>query len=68
MSPTNRRARKKASGSRETPVQRRVREERETVYRHAINEAAERIFAEKGADGSRMNEIASEAGIGEIGA
>jgi AcrR family transcriptional regulator len=63
MSPTSRRARKKASGSRETPVQRRVREERETVYRHAINEAAERIFAEKGADGSRMNEIASEAGI-----
>jgi TetR/AcrR family transcriptional regulator len=40
-----------------------VREERESVYRQAINEAAERVFAAKGADGSRMNEIAAEAGI-----
>ncbi len=55
--------RRKESGSHETPLQRRVREERETVYRQAISEAAERIFAEKGTEGSRMNEIAAEAGI-----
>lgn len=47
----------------ETPLQRRVREERQAVYRAAISEAAERVFAEKGADRSRMNEIAAEAGI-----
>jgi AcrR family transcriptional regulator len=40
-----------------------VKEERRSVYRQAINEAAERVFANKGADGSRMNEIAAEAGI-----
>jgi AcrR family transcriptional regulator len=40
-----------------------VREERRSVYRQAINEAAERVFAAKGADGSRMDEIAAEAGI-----
>lgn len=33
------------------------------MYRQAISEAAERVFAEKGADRSRMNEIAAEAGI-----
>jgi AcrR family transcriptional regulator len=63
MSPTDRPSRKRESGSPETPLQRRVREEREAVYRQAINEAAERVFAEKGAEGSRMNEIAAEAGI-----
>jgi AcrR family transcriptional regulator len=65
MSPTGRPDRRKGKerDGRETPLQRRVREERETVYRQAITEAAERIFAEKGADGSRMNEIAAEAGI-----
>jgi AcrR family transcriptional regulator len=40
-----------------------VREERESVYRQAISEAAERVFAAKGAEGSRMAEIAAEAGI-----
>ncbi|MCP3986817.1 MAG: TetR/AcrR family transcriptional regulator [bacterium] len=34
-----------------------------SVYRRAIVEAAERVFAQKGADGSRMQEIAAEAGI-----
>lgn len=57
------RRRDKERGGQETPLQRRVREERESVYRQAISEAAERIFAEKGADASRMNEIAAEAGI-----
>jgi AcrR family transcriptional regulator len=63
MRPSGRPDRGKESGSQETPLQRRVRDERESVYREAITEAAERIFAEKGADGSRMNEIAAEAGI-----
>ena len=40
-----------------------MREERESVYRQAITAAAERVFAAKGADGTRMNEIAAEAGI-----
>jgi AcrR family transcriptional regulator len=40
-----------------------VKQERESVYRQAINEAAERVFAEKGTDRSRMREIAAEAGI-----
>jgi AcrR family transcriptional regulator len=40
-----------------------VKEERRSVYRQAINEAAERVFATKGTDGSRMQEIAAEAGI-----
>ncbi|MAE95758.1 MAG: hypothetical protein CL910_13965 [Deltaproteobacteria bacterium] len=46
-----------------TPLKRRVKEERETLYRQAITAAAERVFAQKGADGSRMREIAAEAGI-----
>jgi AcrR family transcriptional regulator len=60
MTPAARPDRGRDSGS---PLQRRVREERESVYREAITEAAERVFAEKGADQSRMNEIAAEAGI-----
>jgi AcrR family transcriptional regulator len=40
-----------------------VKEERKSVYRQAINQAAERVFAAKGMDGSRMSEIAAEAGI-----
>jgi len=40
-----------------------VEEERKSVYRQAINEAAERVFAEKGSDRSHMREIAAEAGI-----
>jgi AcrR family transcriptional regulator len=46
-----------------SPLQRRVREGRESVYRAAIHEAAERVFAEKGSDASRMREVAAEAGV-----
>jgi AcrR family transcriptional regulator len=45
------------------PLQQRVREERKSLYRRAINEAAERVFAAKGSDRSHMKEIAAEAGI-----
>jgi AcrR family transcriptional regulator len=48
---------------RRSPLQRRVREGRESVYREAIRDAAERVFGEKGADASRMSEIAAEAGV-----
>lgn len=44
-------------------IRRRVREGRKTLYREAISEAAERVFAAKGADRSRMSEIAAEAGV-----
>jgi len=46
-----------------SPLRRRVSEERRSIYRQAISEAAERVFAEKGADASKMNEIATEAGV-----
>jgi len=46
-----------------TPLQQRLKEERKSVYRKAISEAAERVFAAKGTDRSRMREIAAEAGI-----
>lgn len=55
--------RRRARGTGKTPLQQRVKEERESVYRRAIHEAAERVFAEKGADRSRMREIAAKAGI-----
>jgi AcrR family transcriptional regulator len=45
------------------PLRMRLRKEREAVYRQAISEAAERVFAEKGSNRSRMREIAEEAGI-----
>lgn len=45
------------------PLRARVKEKRKLIYRQAVNEAAERIFAEKGVDNSRMPEIAAEAGI-----
>ncbi len=56
MATTNRRNQK-------TPLQHRVQEGRKSVYRQAVNEAAERVFAAKGAGRSRMPEIAAEAGI-----
>lgn len=56
-----RRTRKR--GERSHPLKRRLREERNALYRQAISEAAERVFAKKGSDGSRMREIAAEAGI-----
>jgi AcrR family transcriptional regulator len=40
-----------------------VKEQRESVYRQAINEAAERVFADKGTERSHMREIAAEVGI-----
>ncbi len=40
-----------------------MKEERRAVYRQVINEAAERVFADKGTDRSRMQEIAAEAGV-----
>jgi len=63
MATPNRKKRRPARGPRKTPLQQRVLEERRTVYRQAINEAAERVFAAKGSDRSRMREIAAEAGI-----
>jgi AcrR family transcriptional regulator len=44
-------------------LQQRVKEKRKSVYLEAINKAAERVFAEKGSNRSRMPEIAAEAGI-----
>lgn len=44
-------------------LRRRVSEERRSVYRRAITEAAERLFATKGTAQARMQEIAAEAGI-----
>ena len=61
--PSKQRNPTRASKSRETPLRRRVREERRSAYRQAISLAAERVFAAKGADGTRMREIAAEAGV-----
>jgi len=58
-----RRTEKRVSKRHETPLRRRVREERRSVYREAISLAAERVFAAKGAEGTRMREIAAEAGV-----
>ena len=61
MATTKRQSRRRSS--RRTPLQQRVKEERRSVYRKAINEAAERVFAEHGADRSHMSQIAAEAGV-----
>jgi AcrR family transcriptional regulator len=63
MTTADRPSRKRPGKPAKTPLQQRLKEEREAIYRQAINEAAERVFAEKGADRSRMPEIAAEAGI-----
>ncbi len=63
MPDSDRRKRRTARRPRKSPLQQRVKEGRKSLYRQAINEAAERVFAEKGADGSRMQEIAAEAGV-----
>jgi AcrR family transcriptional regulator len=55
--------RKTASRTEKSSLQQRVKEQRKSVYREAVNEAAERVFAKQGADRSRMSEIAAEAGI-----
>lgn len=44
-------------------LRQRVDKERKSVYRRAITEAAERLFAAKGTAHARMQEIAAEAGI-----
>jgi len=54
---------RKPRARRETPLKRRVREERQSVYLEVVTEAAEKVFGEKGAEASRMDEIAAEAGI-----
>lgn len=41
----------------------RAREARNALYRQLIFEAAERAFAEKGVEDTKMEEIASEAGL-----
>lgn len=41
----------------------RIREARRNLYRQAILEAAEKVFAEEGFEGAKMQHIASEAGI-----
>lgn len=56
MTPTKRQPRS-------STLQQRMKKERKSVYQRAINEAAERVFAEKGADHSHMREIAAEAGV-----
>lgn len=53
----------KKRGNRPHPLRMRLRKQREAVYRQAISEAAERVFAKKGSDRSQMREIAAEAGI-----
>ncbi len=58
-----RKSRKRAGGAKKPSLQQRMKEERKSVYLEAINEAAERVFAEKGIDRSRMQEIAAEAGV-----
>ena len=60
MASPTRHSRRKSS---ESPVQRRLRQERKSLYLQAINEAAERVFADKGTDRSHMRDIAAEAGI-----
>jgi len=55
--------RRKKGGDRANPLRKQLRKQREAVYRKVISEAAERVFAEKGSDRSRMREIAAEAGI-----
>jgi AcrR family transcriptional regulator len=55
--------RKTASRTEKSSLRQRVKEQRRSVYREAVNEAAERVFAKRGADRSRMSEIAAEAGI-----
>ena len=45
------------------PVRKQVKAQRQAVYRRAISDAAERVFAEKGTDKSPMRAIAAEAGI-----
>ncbi|MEN8162042.1 MAG: TetR/AcrR family transcriptional regulator [Myxococcota bacterium] len=60
---TRERSSRQTRKPRGSALRRRVREGRKSVYREAISAAAERVFAAKGTDGSRMAEIAAEAGV-----
>jgi AcrR family transcriptional regulator len=55
--------RRQGSDRQPSPLRQRLREERSAVYRQAITQAAERVFAQKGTDRSHMREIAAEAGV-----
>ena len=69
--PGRRRARRPAPSSttvrtrarRVRPEQRRVHAARADMYRGLVIEAAERLFAERGVDDTRMEAIAAEAGL-----
>ena len=54
---------RRSARSQPTRLKKRLREECAAVYRQAITEAAERVFARKGSDRSHMREIAAEAGV-----
>jgi AcrR family transcriptional regulator len=45
------------------PAKQRVRAAKEALYRQLVLEAAERVFAKKGYDDSKMDEIAHESGL-----
>ena len=47
MATPDRRSRPRAGRSRKRPLRHLVEEDRKNAYRRAINEAAERVFAEK---------------------
>ena len=50
-------------GDRASSRRRRAREARSALYRQLVFEAAERAFAEKGVEDTKMEEIAAEAGL-----
>jgi len=56
-------SREPAASGRGHGTRARVRAERRALYRQLVSEAAERVFAEKGSEASRMQEIALEAGV-----
>jgi len=45
------------------PLKQRLREQRAAVYRQAVAQAAEKVFAKKGTDRTHMRDIAAEAGV-----
>ena len=49
--------------TRQTPAQKQVREARRDVHRQHLVDAAERVFAERGYEGTRMQDVAAEAGL-----
>lgn len=64
--PTQTRRSRRAAGAaagRGGRIRQTIRQERQALYRRLVSEAAERVFAEKGSGRSRMQEIATEAGL-----